>query len=116
MTNLTISLDETIVRQARVRAIQQGTSVSAKVREFLAAYAAGVSQDVPNNSTSELLRLMAQVRTEIQENKGPALTTQSAVGTGASQAPTLRDDMYQGDFRARARLETSPPATTGTGS
>jgi plasmid stability protein len=39
MTNLTIAIDEAIVRQARVRAIQEGTSVSAKVREFLAAYA-----------------------------------------------------------------------------
>jgi plasmid stability protein len=39
MTNLTISLDETIIRQARIRAIGEGTSVSAKVREFLAQYA-----------------------------------------------------------------------------
>ena len=41
MTNLTIAIDEAIVRQARVRAIQEGTSVSAKVREFLAGYAMG---------------------------------------------------------------------------
>ncbi len=41
MTNLTISIDEAVVRQARVRAIQEGTSVSAKVREFLASYAQG---------------------------------------------------------------------------
>jgi plasmid stability protein len=39
MTNLTISLDESIVRGARIRAIQEGTSVSAKVREYLASYA-----------------------------------------------------------------------------
>ena len=39
MTNLTISLDEDIVREARVRAIREGTSVSAKIREFLAQYA-----------------------------------------------------------------------------
>ena len=39
MTNLTISLDENIVRLARIRAIGEGTSVSAKVREFLAQYA-----------------------------------------------------------------------------
>ena len=36
MTNLTISLDENTVRKARLRAIDEGTSVSAKVREFLA--------------------------------------------------------------------------------
>lgn len=39
MTNLTISLDEAIVREARVRAIREGTSVSAKLREFLTQYA-----------------------------------------------------------------------------
>ncbi len=39
MTNLTISLDESVVRGARIRAIQEGTSLSAKVREFLASYA-----------------------------------------------------------------------------
>lgn len=39
MTNLTISLDEDVIREARVRAIREGTSVSAKVREFLHQYA-----------------------------------------------------------------------------
>jgi hypothetical protein len=39
MTNLTLSLDDAIVRKARIRAIEEGTSVSAKVREFLAQYA-----------------------------------------------------------------------------
>jgi plasmid stability protein len=44
VANLTISLDETVVRQARIRAISEGTSVSAQVREFLAQYAAGTRQ------------------------------------------------------------------------
>lgn len=39
MTNLTIALDEAVVKKARLRAIQEGTSVSAKVRDFLAQYA-----------------------------------------------------------------------------
>ncbi|MBK7549683.1 MAG: hypothetical protein IPI20_18560 [Rhodoferax sp.] len=39
MANLTISLDEAVIRKARIRAIQEGTSVSAKVREFLTRYA-----------------------------------------------------------------------------
>ena len=38
MANLTISLDENLVKQARIKAIQEGTSLSAKVREMLAAY------------------------------------------------------------------------------
>jgi len=44
MANLTISLDENLVKQARIKAIQEGTSLSAKVREMLAAY---VRQDEP---------------------------------------------------------------------
>ena len=38
MTNLTISLDENLVKQARIKAIQEGTSLSAKVRELLSTY------------------------------------------------------------------------------
>jgi plasmid stability protein len=41
MSNLTISVDDELIRQARIRAIEQGTSVSAKVREFLTQYARG---------------------------------------------------------------------------
>ncbi len=41
MTNLTISVDEKLIRKARVRAINEGTSVSARIREFLADYAQG---------------------------------------------------------------------------
>ena len=55
MTNLTIAIDEAIVRQARVRAIQEGTSVSAKVREFLAAYAQ--SQPAPADAPRQPPRL-----------------------------------------------------------
>jgi len=44
MTNLTISLDENLVKQARIKAIQEGTSLSAKVRELLSVY---VRQDMP---------------------------------------------------------------------
>ena len=45
MANLTISLDENLVKQGRIKAIQEGTSRSAKVREMLAAY---VRQDLPS--------------------------------------------------------------------
>ena len=44
MPNVTISLDENLVKQARIKAIQEGTSLSAKVRELLSAY---VRQDIP---------------------------------------------------------------------
>ena len=38
MSNLTISVDDQLITRARVRAIEQGTSLSAKVREFLQDY------------------------------------------------------------------------------
>ena len=44
MANLTIALDDHIVKLARLRAIQDGTSVSAQVRAFLERYAQG--QDI----------------------------------------------------------------------
>ena len=53
MTNLTVALDESIVRKARIRAIQEGTSVSAKVRDFLAQYAG--SDDTPVTTAKPVL-------------------------------------------------------------
>ena len=41
MSNLTVSVDEHLIKLARMRAIEQGTSLSAKVREFLQAYVIG---------------------------------------------------------------------------
>ena len=39
VSNLTLSLDEEILRRARMRALEQGTSVNAVVRDFLISYA-----------------------------------------------------------------------------
>jgi hypothetical protein len=38
MGNLTISVDDESLRKARIRAIQEGTSVNALLREFLDSY------------------------------------------------------------------------------
>ena len=39
MTNLTINVDESIIRRARIRALEQGTSVNAVLKEYLRIYA-----------------------------------------------------------------------------
>lgn len=39
MANLTITVDETVLRRARQRAIDERTSVAAQVRDFLRRYA-----------------------------------------------------------------------------
>ena len=37
--NLTITVDDEVLRRARIRALSQGTSVNAVLREFLKSYA-----------------------------------------------------------------------------
>ena len=39
MANLALSVDEDLLRNARIRALEQGTSVNAVIRDFLAASA-----------------------------------------------------------------------------
>jgi predicted HicB family RNase H-like nuclease len=39
MTNLTLAIDEQILRRARTRAMQRGTSVNALVRDYIARLA-----------------------------------------------------------------------------
>jgi plasmid stability protein len=55
MANLTISVDDEVLRQARIRAIEQGTSVNAVLREYLEAYA-GVKPRW-EEAVNDLLRL-----------------------------------------------------------
>jgi hypothetical protein len=44
MTNLTIAIDEEVLKRARIRAIEQGTSVNAILRERLEEFA-GMRED-----------------------------------------------------------------------
>ena len=44
MTNLTITIDEALLRRARIRALQQGESVNSIVRRYLESYAGGDRQ------------------------------------------------------------------------
>jgi hypothetical protein len=44
MANLTITIDEESLKKARMRALQEGTSVNALLRDFVDAYA-GVRRD-----------------------------------------------------------------------
>lgn len=39
MSNLTITVDDEVLRKARIRALEQGSSVNAVLRELLEAYA-----------------------------------------------------------------------------
>ena len=48
MTNLTLTIDETQLRKARIVALEQGTSVNVLVREFIANMTAEAAQKKTN--------------------------------------------------------------------
>jgi hypothetical protein len=41
LSNLTLTIDDDVLRRARIRALEEGTSVNAVVRRYLAGYAGG---------------------------------------------------------------------------
>jgi hypothetical protein len=54
MTNLTVSIEETLLRRARIRALERDTSVNALVRDFLEDLAA---QTPPQEGIQAILEL-----------------------------------------------------------
>ena len=54
MANLTLTIDEDVLRRARIRAIEQNTSVNAVVRQFLEYYT-GASD--PKKAIEEFLEI-----------------------------------------------------------
>ena len=106
MANLTISMDESLIRQARLCAIAQGTSVSAKVREFLSQFVAKQATSSVEQPASELEQLMANMRLEIAQNK--ANTKAQADLKPSKMRQTLREEMYGADFRAESRRASAP--------
>jgi hypothetical protein len=60
VANLTITIDDEILRRARLRALEQNTSVNALLRGYLDAFAAsGATWD---QATDAILRLSSQAR------------------------------------------------------
>lgn len=47
MSNLTLSIDDQLIKKARIKAIEEGTSLSAKVREMLAQYVQSTRPSTP---------------------------------------------------------------------
>ncbi|GAA4344795.1 hypothetical protein GCM10023165_28270 [Variovorax defluvii] len=101
MSNLTISVDDELIKQARVRAIQQGTSLSAKVREFLQEYVNETGDTQQRRRDEATARLMAAI-----DNASSHAAPEPAKA-GASRR-TLRDELYEGDFRKREREASDP--------
>ena len=111
MSNLTVAVDAELIKRARVRAIEQGTSLSAKVREFLQAYAEETQDALARQREAATARLMAALDAATPRNR-PMAAPRAA--PAARRRRTLRDELYAGDFRARDhRAAKTGKATPG---
>lgn len=73
--NLTITVDNDLLKRARIRALQEDTSVNAVLRDYLEAYAGG-----PGRRREAVSRLLALSKT---------------AGTGRGDATWTRDDLHE---------------------
>ena len=85
MKNITVSVDEGTYRNARIRAAELDTSVSALVRDYLRTLAAAQAEGEPGETSAERRsRLLGEVIEKITANGG-----------GLRMADNLsREDLY----------------------
>lgn len=76
MANLTLTIDEALLRRARIRALERGTSVNAIVRAYLESF---VGEDAARDALGEFL----------------AIAKDSAAGSGPQGRTWTRDDLYE---------------------
>ena len=108
MSNLTISVDEQLIRQARVRAIEQGTSLSAKVREFLQNYVNETDKALAKQRVEATARLMAAIEAATARSRAGV---EPAAATSGGRRRTLREELYEGDFRGTDRASAKVTRT-----
>lgn len=76
MTNLTLSIDEGLLKRARIRALEQDTSVNALVRDYLEDLA---GQAKPRDGIRAILEL----------------SESSHAGSGPAGRTWMRDGLYE---------------------
>ena len=81
MKNITVSVDEEIYRQCRIRAAEAGASVSAIVRSYLTDFALG---RVPQPEFERLHNLQKSIIDELRASGGGLLSSENIP----------RDDLY----------------------
>jgi hypothetical protein len=101
MSNLTITIDDELLRAARVKAVQQGTSVNEVCRQAIAAFAL-------DDQAEAQARAHARARAFTEFSNSLALSPRSGVTAPAALAShagkTSRDDRVRGML-----AEKSPP-------
>lgn len=96
MKNITVSVDEEVYRRARIRAAEQGTSVSAVVKEALRDFTRGGTE------AERRSRMLAELFERVDAR---------LAGRAAAAEPGWRDRMYGERFASTAlgRSTASPP-------
>lgn len=97
MANLTISLDEGTIRNARIRAISEGTSLMAKVREFSSVYIEGADAQGAQARQTSTQRLMQSIA-----DAGTASNPAAQDASTRAASGTLRSQLYADGFRQLA--------------
>ncbi len=87
MANLTIAVDEETLKRARIKALEQGTSVNALLRDYLESYAS--SPRIHAGSREEQLEALERLL---------ARTAEVDAGSGPAGRTWKREDLYDGPF------------------
>lgn len=64
MANLTLTIDDELLRRARIRALEQGTSVNAAVRRYLEAFAGG-------STSRDTISAFLEIASRVHAGSGP---------------------------------------------
>jgi plasmid stability protein len=104
LSNLTLSIDDQLIRKARVRVAQQGTSLSAKVRELLQAYVDGSDDTMKRQREEATALLMSAIEMAASQTQATAPIKDKV------KTKTLREELYEDNFRQRDQAQTSQQA------
>ena len=98
MSNLTITIDDDLLRTARVKAVQLGTSVNEVCRQAIAAFA---QQD--DDAAAARARARAKAFWDLSDQ-----IASSAQSKKAGNWNLPRDEMYEEMFSERSPVERQP--------
>lgn len=102
MSNITLAIDDETIKQAKLRAVQEGTSLSAKMRELLQRYAQGQTENTgPDLSFAENALMFTRKQKEGVANAADTPATPTPTG-GIGVSPDYlrnirgwaREDVY----------------------
>ena len=103
MSNITLSIDDETIKQAKLRAVQEGTSLSAKMRELLQRYALGQTEGTgPDFSFAENALMFSRQQHQDAEVQAPDAQPAPLATNGVSVDPGYlrkirgwaREDVY----------------------